>query len=66
MNKSNVINICLVLISERAESEEMGLDFSYPEVGDLTPVAVLCGLSIFFTTLWLLVVFAYIRLMSKK
>jgi hypothetical protein len=40
---------CLVLIYERAKFEELGLDFSYPDVWDLLPAAILCGISILFT-----------------
>jgi hypothetical protein len=54
----------LALISERARAEELGLDFAYPDVGDLLPVAILCGISILFTALWLLAVWEYVRLIN--
>jgi len=52
-NKGKVMSKCLLLISERAKIEELGLDFSYPDVWDLLPVTILCGISILFTVLWL-------------
>ena len=54
------------LASERMKPEELGLDFSYPDVWDLLPVAILCGISILFTALWLLVVWEYLRLNNKQ
>ena len=57
---------CLVLISERANIKELGLDFSYLDVGDLLPVAILCGISILFTVLWLLAVWEYVRLKERQ
>lgn len=50
-NKGRVMSKCLVLISENAKIVELGLDFSYPDVWDLLPVAILCGISILFTVL---------------
>jgi hypothetical protein len=61
-NKGKVMSKCLVLISERVKVEELGLDFSYPDVWDLLPVAILCVISILFTVLWLLAVWEYVRL----
>jgi hypothetical protein len=52
--------------SEHARIEEMGLDFSYPDVWDLLPVAILCVISILFTILWLLAVWEYVRLRDRK
>jgi len=57
---------CLVLISEHAKIEELGLDFFYPDVWDLLPVAILCGISILFAVLWLLVVWEYVRLRDRR
>ena len=57
---------CLVLISERATIEELGLDFSYPDVWDLLPVAILCVISILFTVLWLLAVWEYVWLKDRR
>jgi hypothetical protein len=65
-SKGKVMSKCLVLISERAKFEELRLDFSYPDVGDLLPVAILCVISILFTVLWLLVVWEYIRLRDRQ
>ena len=56
----------LVLISERMEPEELVLDFSYLDIGDLIPVVILCAISILFTALWLLVVWEYMQLRDKK
>ena len=39
-NKGKVMSKCLVLISEHAKIEELGLDFPYPDVWDLLPVAI--------------------------
>jgi len=65
-NKGKVMSMCLVLISERAKIEELGLDFSYPDVWDLLPVAILCVISILFTVLWLLAVWEYVRLKDRR
>ena len=65
-NKGKVMSKCLVLISERAKVEELGLDFSYPDVGDLLPVTILCGISILFTALWLLAVWEYVQLRDRQ
>ena len=56
----------LTLISEHAKIEELGLDFSYPDVWDLLPVAILCVISILFTVLWLLAVWEYVRLKDRR
>lgn len=60
------MNKCLVLISEHAKIEELGLDFSYPDVWDLLPVAILCVISILFTVLWLLTVWEYVWLKYRR
>ena len=65
-HKSKVMSKCLVLISERAKVEELGLDFSYPDVWDLLPVAVLCVISILFTVLWLLVLWEYVQRRTRQ
>ena len=65
-NKGKVMSKCLVLISERAKIEELVLDFSYPDVRVLLPVAILCEISILLTVLWLLVVWEYVRLGDKQ
>ena len=61
-NKGKVMRKCLVLISEHAKIEELGLDFPYPDVWDLLPVVILCGISILLTVLWLLAVCEYVWL----
>ena len=57
---------CLVLVSESVKFEELGLDFSYPDVGDLLPVTIFCGISILFTALWLLSVWEYVQLRERQ
>jgi hypothetical protein len=52
---------CLMLIYEHAEIPELKLDFPYPEVWDLLPVVILCGIQILFTALWLLAVWEHVR-----
>jgi hypothetical protein len=52
----------LALISGAPKPEESRLHFSYPDVGALLPVAVLCAISILFTALWALAVWEYLRL----
>jgi hypothetical protein len=55
-----------MLISEHARIEELGLDLPNPDVWDLLPVAILCGISILFTILWLLAVWEYVWLRDRK
>jgi len=45
-NKGKVMSKYLVLISEYAKVEELGLDFSYPDVEDLLPIAIIYGILI--------------------
>jgi hypothetical protein len=47
------------LVSERAEVEELVLDFSYPDIVDLMPVVVICVISVMSIVIWLLVVWKY-------
>ena len=56
----------LAMISEHTKVEELGLDFFYPDVWDLLPVAILCAISILFTVLWLLVVWEYEQLKDRR
>jgi hypothetical protein len=44
------------LISEPMRAETVRLDLSYPDIGDLLPVAIVCGISILLAGLWLLAV----------
>ncbi|MHC4215642.1 MAG: hypothetical protein ACYSWP_20020 [Planctomycetota bacterium] len=60
------MNKFLVSISEHAKYEEMGLSFPYPDIWDLLPVAILCGISILFTVLWLLAVWEYAWLRDRQ
>jgi hypothetical protein len=39
------------LTDGRTSPDELGLDFSYPDVGGFLPVAILCGIAILFTVL---------------
>ncbi len=64
-NKGKVMSKYLVLISGRAKIEELGLDFSYPDVGDLLPVVILCAILILLTALWLLTVWVYVLLRGR-
>ena len=51
---------CLMMISEPVKVEKTGLYFTYLDTWDLLPVAIICGISILLTVLWLLVVWAYV------
>ena len=44
-----VMSNCFVLTSEHTKIEELGLDFPYPDVWDLLPIAILCVTAILFT-----------------
>jgi hypothetical protein len=65
-NMGRIISEWFQFISEPKKSEELGLDFSYPDVWDLLPVTILCGISILFTVLWLLAVWEYVRLKDRQ
>ena len=56
----------LALISGRGGAEDLGLDSSYPDVGELLPVVVVCVISILLTGLWLLAVWEYVGLRGKR
>ena len=60
------MNKCRVLISESVKFEELGLDFFYPDIEDLLPAAILCGISILLTVLWLLAVCEYVWLKDRQ
>ncbi len=47
------------LISETMGPEMLRLDLSYPDTGNLLPVAIVCGISILLAGLWLLAVLEY-------
>jgi hypothetical protein len=53
------MNEWLKVISESMNPAGLGLKLSYPNLGDFLPVAIICGVSIVLTALWLLVVFEY-------
>ena len=54
------------LISERMRPDELGLDFSYPDMGDLLPITILCGIPLLLAALWLLAVSAYVCLTGRQ
>jgi hypothetical protein len=56
----------LALIFESIKVEKPGPNFTYPDVSDLWPVAILCVISILFTALWLLAVWEYVRLKGRQ
>jgi hypothetical protein len=64
-NKDKVISKCLMWISEHTKIGEQGLDVSYLDLWDLLPIAILCGISILFTVLWLLAVWEYVWLKDR-
>ena len=64
--KNNIMSKYLLLISEHAEMEELGLNFSYPDIVILLPLVIICGISILLIVLWLLVVWEYLRLRDKQ
>jgi hypothetical protein len=46
-------------ISETIRPESFRLNFSYPDIMDLLPVAIICGISILLAGLWLLAILEY-------
>lgn len=61
-----VMNNWLTMIYEHAKIQELRMNFPYPDVWDLLPIAILCVISIFCTVLWLLVIWEYMWLKNKK
>jgi hypothetical protein len=59
------MNTWIELINEPVKSEVWGLNLSYPDIKDLLPVAVVFGISILLSVLWLLAVWEYTCLKSK-
>ncbi len=55
------MNGWLKIISEPVNAPDFGLDLAYPGLNDLLPVAVICGVSILLTTLWVLATSGYTR-----
>ncbi len=53
------------LISETIRPESLRLNFPYPVIRDLLPVAIICGISILLSALWLLAVCEYTWLKGK-
>ena len=56
----------VAMITEYTKVEELRLDFFYPDVWNLLPIAVLCVISILFTVLWLLAIWEYVRLKGRQ
>ncbi len=59
------MNGWLKIISEPVNAPESGLDLAYPGLGDLLPVAIICGVSILLTALWVLAMSGYARPKDK-
>jgi len=55
------MNGWLKIISEPVNIPEFGLDLPYPGLDDLLPVAMICGVSILLTALWVLAMSGYAR-----
>lgn len=55
------MNGWLKIISEPVTIPEFGLDLPYPELSDLLPVAMICGVSILLTALWVLAMSGHAR-----
>jgi len=53
------MNTWIELISETIRPESLRLNFPYPDIRDLLPVAIICGISILLSALWLLAVCEY-------
>ncbi len=59
------MNGWLKIISEPMAAPEFGLDLSYPGLNDLLPAAIICGVSILLTTLWVVATSDYARPKDK-
>ena len=59
------MNTWTELISETIRSEPLRLNFPYSDIRDLLPVAVIVGISILLSVLWLLAVWEYTWLKGK-
>ena len=55
------MNGWLKIIAEPVTAPEFGLDLAYPGFSDLLPVAIICGVSILLTALWVLALTGYAR-----
>ena len=53
------------LISETAWPESLSLNIPYPDIRDLLPAAIICGISILLSALWLLTLCEYTWLKDK-
>lgn len=65
-DESRIICKCLVTITEHAKVEELGLDFYYPDMADLLPLIIICGISLLLAILWLILVLECIRPRERK
>ena len=59
------MNGWLKAISEPVNAPELGWDLAYPGLNDLLPVAIVCGVSIVLTALWVLAMSGYARPKGK-
>jgi hypothetical protein len=59
------MNGWLKIISEPVTAPDFGLDLAYPGLSDLLPVAIVCGVSILLTALWILATSGYSRPKDK-
>ncbi len=59
--KGPKMNGRLKIISEPMNAPEFGLDLAYPGSSDLLPVAIICGVSILLTALWVLATSGHAR-----
>ena len=60
------MNKCILLISEYAEIEELGLGLPFPDLEYLLPVIIICCMSILCAVLWLLFILEYVWLKGRK
>ena len=59
------MNTWVELISKTIRSESLRLNIPYPDIEDLLHVAIICGISILLSALWLLVLCEYTWLKVK-
>jgi len=59
------MNTWIELISKTIRSESLRLNIPYPDIRDLLPLAIICGISILLSALWLLALCEYTWLKDK-
>lgn len=64
--QTRIMIICMEQISEHIKSEEMVLDYFYPDIADLIPLIIICGISLLLTILWLILVLECVRPRKRK